>query len=81
MFSLEDEEGNNLFITQESSEKIEEVVHSDSSENFLGIDPMDFKSPCASFVADHSSLYQNEFSDISDDELQEVVRIADSKDR
>ena len=81
VFSLEEDEGDSLFITQEPSDKNGDVVHSDSSEDFLGLDQMDFQLPCVSIRSDRSSSYQNNFSDISDDEFQQVDMSAVNKDR
>ena len=70
MFSLEEEEDyGGLFITQESSQSVQKEGNNSEKmvcddDGFLGLDPADFKSPCASIVA-------NEFhySDISEDEV------------
>ena len=59
IFSLEDDDASDLFITQTPSENKNEVVK-------MGIidDPMDFTSPCKSLVGDVGQKY----SDISDDD-------------
>ena len=76
VFSLEEEEDyNNLFITQESSQSggsVNQQVGANISgnDNFLGLKQSDFMSPC-------SSLVQQEFnySDISDDEVFENIQL------
>ena len=70
LFSLEeDDEIGNLFITQEPSHSVSEVVdvskeNESNNREFLGVNQSDFASPC-------SSLLNKEFqySDISDDEV------------
>ena len=70
MFSLEDDDANELFITQESKEnlldKLQESEKSDLS-GLLGIDSMDFASQCSSL----RQGVQMHYSDISDDEAFE----------
>ena len=62
LFSLEEDEGNELFITQTPSEKKDE----DKFGGILG-DPMDFSSPCKSVIGEGNNTSQ-QYSDISDDE-------------
>ena len=63
LFSLEEDDGNDLFITQSS--------HLDNNNrqnvSILG-SPTDFASPCASILNANSSQY----SDISDDEFVDI---------
>ena len=51
MFSLEDDDANELFITQTPSENISELIENTQEDKNVSIfgDGMDFKSPCASF--------------------------------
>ena len=72
VFSLEEEEGNELFLTQETKESVSndrEKVHSQESD-FLGLNVMDFQSPCVSLVQTKQD-YQQEYSDISDVEFED----------
>ena len=69
VFSLEEDDGNELFITQESKENVFEMDKSEEeSENFLGLDTMDFQSPCSSILS-KSDKYQPVCSDISGDDF------------
>ena len=63
LYSLEEDEENELFITQTPSE-------SNGVENFGGLigDPMDFQSPCALLVGNKKPQY----SDISNEEDFEI---------
>ena len=63
LFSLEDDDANDLFITQSS------ILDNNSSQNggILG-EPTDFSSPCASIVSGTSAKY----SDISDDDFDDI---------
>ena len=69
VFSLEEEEGGFLFLTQQSKkdEELEAMEESCGEEDFLGLDVMDFQSPCVSVVREKG--YQPDFSDISDDDF------------
>ena len=60
LFSLEDEEYNQLFITQSSNNSVN-VTENVGNSSILR-DPLDFKSPCVSVLSD-------KYSDISDDEF------------
>ena len=62
VFSLEDDDGNDLFITQES--QMDKNNRKSEGSSILG-DPLDFQSPCASLINTH-------YSDISDDDLMEI---------
>ena len=70
LFSLEDEDCSQLFITQQPSQKIVNMLdksdeNNDSgNETFLGLSADDFKSPCSSLVT--KSVLSNDYSDISD---------------
>ena len=68
-FSLEDEDYNELFITQSSSNDVGmEVQDNDSGEGkFLGLEKDDFSSPMVSLVGAHGI----EYSDISEDEFEQ----------
>ena len=47
VFSLEEDDGNELFITQEPKDLcVKEDKVDDQSDTFLGVDVMDFQSPC-----------------------------------
>ena len=63
VFSLEDDDGNDLFITQSST------LDKDLSQNnsILG-DSANFSSPCVSIIPGVSAHY----SDISDDDFQDI---------
>ena len=69
VFSLEEEEGNDLFVTQQPREVVYSVSNhqeKDESEgSFLGLDVSDFASPCVSLVKPNEAM---EYSDISDAE-------------
>ena len=81
LFSLEDDDARELFITQTPS------VQKDGS-GLVGLlgDPMDFSSPCKSVVAETKNN-EMEFSDISDAEdfdipsSQASLKLADNEDR
>ena len=67
-FSLEeDEDFANIFITQEPSNdgSKNNSVSDGKSDEFLGLDPMDFTSPCSSLINGVPH-----YSDISNDENQ-----------
>ena len=69
-FSLEEDDYDGLFITQEakdnSLEKREDVE--EESDSYFGVDPFDFGSPSVSFMAARST-YQPQCSDVSDDDF------------
>ena len=72
VFSLEEDDGNELFITQEQKDLcVKEDKVDDQSDTFLGVDVMDFQSPCSS-VLKRTDKYQPEFSDISDGEWDSI---------
>ena len=60
LFSLEDDEGSDLFITQSSPKRNNNVSQNDGLK--LLPDGMDFQSPCSSILNAH-------YSDISDDDF------------
>ena len=68
VFSLEDEDYNHMFITQEcknNENSVMEVEESDGElDKFLGVSATDFSSPCVSIVKGVKPVY----SDISDDD-------------
>ena len=73
VFSLEEEECGGLFLTQNSrnhngeSEEFANKEDKSREDNFFGMDPFDFTSPCVSMICrntERNTLY----SDISDDE-------------
>ena len=71
MFSLEDDEGNDMFITQTPSTSdgnTQELNNQSGGELFLGIEVDDFQSPCSSLVS--KSMKQPIYSDISDDDME-----------
>ena len=69
IFSLEeDDEFNNLFITQEPSQSVDNSEKSDykmevDSNTIFGLSADNFQSPCSSIVP------QAQYSDISDDDV------------
>ena len=63
LFSLEEDECPELFITQNSSEN----MNQSGNKSVIG-DEMDFQSPCVSLV-NVSQRIQNQYSDISDDDF------------
>ena len=74
VFSLEDEDYGELFITQESKENVEEkpLKMEAEEEKFLGNDPFDFTSPCVS-ICDGESKYKPVCEDISDGEFDNEI--------
>ena len=64
VFSLEDDECSQLFITQTSKENDEGKL----GNSGIILDPMDFSSPCVSVV--NKELMQ--YSDISDDDFDMI---------
>ena len=82
LFSLEDDDYGDLFITQESSKSSEMPLDMDKScdesELFLGVEPADFKSPCLSQVG---PIRNPMYSDISDDEVFEEEKKSSSQNR
>ena len=72
VFSLEDDDYESMFITQEVSNSQNLVGELDKSEEgdglFLGLSKTDFVSPCVSQV---KPLHDPMYSDISDDEVFE----------
>ena len=66
-FSLEDDDGDYLFFTQESKESdvnTPEKMDIDG-ESFLGLPKTDFSSPCTSLTR---NVTASQYLDISDDE-------------
>ena len=61
IFSLEDDDCNDLFITQESTGCSQLEILSDDSENesFLGLNFQDFSSPNVSVVKGLEAIYSN----------------------
>ena len=79
VFSLEDDDCNELFITQESKDysQNEEVKMESGYESFLGLDPFDFQSPCKSVIC-NKSTYAPHCSDLSDEKCDGKL-VMDSK--
>ena len=80
MFSLEDDNYGNMFITQESSKSenlLDELDESDKDSNlFCGVRENDFQSPVVSKV----NVIQNPmYSDISEDKVFEDFHIQSSQ--
>ena len=79
MFSLEDDECNDLFITQTPYEKLD-LTQNDGGETSksgcLGLASDDFKSPCSSIL-----LSQPQYSDISDDDVMDFETVDSSQIR
>ena len=79
-FSLEDDDYDDLFITQSSKEDDNSnVTVNGSQENmFSGVKENDFSSPCSSILNGNCDS-ANAYSDISDyeDESNEVVNFTD----
>ena len=69
LFSLEDDDANELFITQTPRESLLdqlELTQSDGNNSILGVCGSDFQSPCTSLVTlQQAPMYE----DISDDEF------------
>ena len=82
VFSLEDEDYGNMFITQESGNNENLIGNLDNSDNegefFLGVKATDFASPCVSQVTSHQNAM---YSDISDAEDFENFEIPSSQNR
>ena len=70
-FSLEDEDMSGLFITQESSQSVDNFDENNDEEldSILGVAADDFGSPCISLLP-QSENYSPEVSDISDDDKE-----------
>ena len=64
VFSLEEDDGNELFITQES--KIDRINRESNDKGIIG-DPEDFSTPCVSLVS-QGKHDTPAYSDISDSE-------------
>ena len=62
IYSLEDDEGNDMFLTQE--------FHGRNNSQSSGIlrNPLDFQSPCVSILGNN----KGEYSDISDDDFMKI---------
>ena len=60
VFSLEDEDYGDMFITQSS-----DISNVNSQKSEIIGDPMDFTSPCSSLVTG-GNITGNQYSDISD---------------
>ena len=67
-FSLEDQDGIELFLTQQGRNNCAEMESNDgeSDSSFLGLDADDFCSPCVSLVPNAEGTQH--YSDISDEE-------------
>ena len=65
LFSLEEDDGNDLFITQESSYDRNNLQNCDK---YLGKDATDFQSPCVSVI----DKFKLQYSDISDDDFMDI---------
>ena len=65
VFSLEEEDANELFITQKAKGVCDNEEFSDENNNILGLDVMDFRSPCVSIIRPKEA-YSPECSDISE---------------
>ena len=82
LFSLEDEECSQLFITQESKSSVSSNIGEndgkvmDSMTNFLGMLPYDFTSPTKSLL-----IKDSVYSDISDAEDFNIPSSQQSKIR
>ena len=65
-FSLEEDDYGDLFIMQEvnNGDGKELVKNVDNQDDFLGLNPHDFQSPCESVVG--AKLNECHYSDISD---------------
>ena len=67
VFSLEDDDYSELFITQQPREILWDVMENDKSDecsSVLGVKPMDFSFPCSSLIKKND----NQHLDISDAE-------------
>ena len=66
--TLEDEDYDSMFLTQESGGGISKESEKENAEKgvFLGVGVSDFRSPCKSLVSDD---FQPDCSDISDVEM------------
>ena len=62
-FSLEEDDYNGLFVTQEANVGVDKGFY---GNNGIINDPSDFQSPCASLIGNK----QNVYSDISDDDFE-----------
>ena len=82
VFFLEDDDYENMFITQESKINEDNNVKSDGiaddGDLFLGVHAMDFKLPCVSQLTSSQSAV---YSDISDAEDIEDFEIPSSQKR
>ena len=71
LFSLEDEDISQMFITQESKNHNSGFLDKSGEEEdgesglFMGVKPTDFKSPCTTVTYNQNS---QKYSDISDDD-------------
>ena len=68
LFSLEDDECNELFITQKDSSISEAKI--DQNGQIFG-DPMDFSLPMVTLTP-HGECSQTQYSDISDDDFDMI---------
>ena len=80
MFSLEDDNHGNMFITQESSKSenlLDELYESDEDSNlFCGVRENDFQSPVVSKV---NVIWNPMYLDISEDKVFEDFHIPSSQ--
>ena len=70
VFSLEDDDYGDLFITQKSN-VVQESIEKDENDDsglFLGVAELDFKSPCKKLIP-MDGLKNAIYSDISEDEF------------
>ena len=82
VFSLEDDEYNGLFITQQSNEisDVSDVKNEEDSGVFLGGDSFDFGAPCVSLMP-KVEPYNPQCKDISEDEFVDDKSINEQNNR
>ena len=82
VFSLEYEDYNVLFITQESKDNndIEGTKTVSENDSGFGIDPFDFTSPCKSFI-DGKEAYAAGCSNVSEEEFDGKFMMVDKNGR
>ena len=71
VFSLEEDDGNDLFLTQISSSNGSQVCEN-NNVGILG-DPMDFSSPVVGVVSGTANQFGCTYKDISDEEAFEIL--------
>ena len=59
IFSLEEEDGSELFLTQQSRSNNEKVEESEGNceSTWFGMDPLDFTSPCVLLAGGGNPVY------------------------